>query len=159
MRTRVFLFIPLEAERCFPYKCPSEFYRVASFHSKKCNGERSFLQSKINLSQEDISSFNALEDTRICAGYEASLEVISEAESSSGPFDGILGFSQGAAMVGLYLAAKHQSTFKFVIYVASFKSKSEPHQHLYDGRARISEISCVDRAVLSFKPFNPSSPF
>jgi len=35
-------------------------------------------------------------------------------------------------MVGLYLAAKPQSTFKFVIYVASFKSKSESHQYLYD---------------------------
>jgi len=83
-------------------------------------------------------TFNALEVTHVCPGYEASLEAICEAESSSGPFDGILGFSQGAAMVGLYLAAKPQSTFKFVIYVASFKSKSEPHQHLYDASHRIS---------------------
>ena len=82
-------------------------------------------------------SFNALEDSKICPGFEASIEAIDEAESTLGPFDGILGFSQGAAMVGLFLGAKLQSTFKFVIYVASFKSKSEAHRQLYDGRIRI----------------------
>ena len=90
-----------------------------------------------SLPQEEILSFNALEDSKICPGFEASIEAIDEAESTLGPFDGILGFSQGAAMVGLFLGAKLQSTFKFVIYVASFKSKSEAHRQLYDGRIRI----------------------
>ena len=91
-------------------------------------------------SQDEIFSFNALEDTKICPGYEVSLAAISEAESTLGPFDGILGFSQGAAMVGLYLAANPRSSFKFVIYVASFKSKSESHSHLYDGMKVFAKI-------------------
>ena len=78
-------------------------------------------------------SFNALQETEICPGFEESLKAIRDAETSLGPFDGVLSFSQGAAMVGLYLAANPQTTFRFVIFVASFKSKSEAHQHLYDG--------------------------
>jgi len=88
--------------------------------------------------EAEISSFNALEDTKICPGFEASVNAIAEAEAALGPFDGILGFSQGAAMVGLYLAGAQQSSFKFVIFVASFKSKSEAHRHLYDASHKIS---------------------
>lgn len=86
----------------------------------------------------EISCFNALEETKICPGFEASVRAIAEAEAALGPFDGILGFSQGAAMVGLYLAGAQQSSFKFVIFVASFKSKSEAHRHLYDASHKIS---------------------
>lgn len=88
--------------------------------------------------EEEILSFNALEESLICPGFEASLEAIRRAESALGSFDGILGFSQGAAMVGLYLADNPQFSFKFVIYVASFKSKSEAHRHLYDASRQIS---------------------
>jgi len=87
-----------------------------------------------------ISSFNALEETKICPGFEASVKAIADAESALGPFDGILGFSQGAAMVGLYLAGAERSSlaFKFVIFVASFMSKSDAHRHLYDASHKIS---------------------
>jgi predicted esterase len=92
-------------------------------------------------SDPESLSFNAHDDATISPGFDHSLQVIEQAEVERGPFDGILGFSQGASMVGLFLAAKKSATsFKFVIFVASFRSKSSTHDHLYGEKIEIPSL-------------------
>ena len=61
---------------------------------------------------------------------------IEEALRENSPIDGVLGFSQGAAMLALVCALQQQrkitNTFKFAIVVAGFKSKSIQHKEYYD---------------------------
>ena len=82
-------------------------------------------------------SYNAMDKTDICTGYQDSLQSIKEQFLSEGPFDGIMGFSQGAAFVSLLCILKNDSTagidFKFAIMIAGFKSLVSPHAPLYRG--------------------------
>jgi len=89
--------------------------------------------------EDDFMSFNALETSEICPGFDDSVAAIHDALNTLGPFDGILGFSQGAAMVGLYLATLEDvpSQFKFAMFVASFKSKSSKHYQFYNESHKI----------------------
>jgi len=79
--------------------------------------------------------YNALDKTDITLGYKESVDVIKEKISEEGPFDGILGFSQGASFVSLLcvLRSKEGSgvDFKFVILIAGFRSQLTPHIELY----------------------------
>ncbi|XP_048756066.2 esterase OVCA2-like [Ostrea edulis] len=75
--------------------------------------------------------------TDCCKGYHESVQVIKQALVEQGPFDGILAFSQGAAMMSLICGLKEQDPespfqFDFVILVAGFKSRQKPHESLYE---------------------------
>ncbi|XP_043574102.1 esterase OVCA2 isoform X2 [Chiloscyllium plagiosum] len=80
-------------------------------------------------------SFNALDHVETCKGLEESLETISKAMAELGPFDGIMGFSQGAALVAMVCALKQKGDprfqFDFAILVAGFKSRCKLHEHFY----------------------------
>ena len=80
-------------------------------------------------------SYNALDTTDICTGYQESLQVIKEIFLSEGPFDGVLGFSQGAAFLSLLCTLRNDPTsnlnFKFAILIAGFKSLVSPHASMY----------------------------
>lgn len=57
-----------------------------------------------------------------------------------GPFDGILGFSQGAALVAMLCALQEQKleadfNFRFAILVAGFCSVCSQHRRFYEGPA------------------------
>ncbi|BES92466.1 ovarian cancer-associated gene 2 protein [Nesidiocoris tenuis] len=59
-------------------------------------------------------------------GIDASIEIVKEAVLNNGPFDGILGFSQGAALLGVISAYINSKAIdfpelKFVILVAGYK--------------------------------------
>lgn len=73
---------------------------------------------------EDVASFDAQ--------LSVSFQTISDAQTSLGPFDGILGFSQGASVIGYYLVdPAHKSPFQFAIFAA--KSPTRPHlKFLFD---------------------------
>lgn len=84
------------------------------------------------------NSYYALERTDCCLGFQASVDAIRTAFEEQGPFDGILGFSQGAAFVPLLGVLKHREPagplqFRFAILVAAFKSLVSPHSEYYDG--------------------------
>lgn len=81
-------------------------------------------------------SYNALDKTDISTGYQDSLQVVKEKFASEGPFDGIMGFSQGAAFAALLCILQSNPTeegvrFKFAILVAGFMSLVSPHAVLY----------------------------
>ncbi|XP_076362064.1 esterase OVCA2 isoform X2 [Tachypleus tridentatus] len=79
--------------------------------------------------------FCAQEVSDICKGFQESLDAVKQEFDSEGPFDGILGFSQGAAMVTLLCALKETQAFpyqfSFVFLIAAFQSNSKPHEALY----------------------------
>ncbi|ESP03179.1 hypothetical protein LOTGIDRAFT_224587 [Lottia gigantea] len=89
--------------------------------------------------------FRAQDETDCCKGYEESLDVIKKAFISQGPFDGVLGFSQGAAMVSLLCGLQELEPeacpkISFAIMVASFKSRSIPHCKLYEKKVTIPTL-------------------
>lgn len=82
--------------------------------------------------------YNALDKTDICLGYEESLRKVTEAFESQGPFDGVLGFSQGAAFVSLLCAVQERDPdspikFRFAVMIAGFRSLLTAHEEMYSG--------------------------
>ena len=82
------------------------------------------------------SSYYALERTDCCLGFQASIDAIQTAFEEQGPFDGLLGFSQGAAFIPLLGVLKQREPagriqFRFAILVAAFKSLVSPHSEYY----------------------------
>ena len=86
-------------------------------------------------SRED-NYYKAKDPSNCIKGYKESLEEIENFIQKEGPIDGILGFSQGAAMLGLICVLQQRKqlsyNFKFAIIVAGFRSRSEQHQEYYD---------------------------
>ncbi|XP_023713089.1 esterase OVCA2 isoform X2 [Cryptotermes secundus] len=79
--------------------------------------------------------FDAKKPSDICLGFENSLALIEKTFEELGPFDGLLGFSQGAGFVGI-LCGMQQSNwlkyeFSFAILVGGFKSQCHPHLNYY----------------------------
>jgi len=72
-------------------------------------------------------------------GFEGSLDLIQKTFELHGPFDGIIGFSQGAALLSLLCLIKTRAPetlspsvkFDFAVMVAAFKSKSTKHAKWY----------------------------
>ncbi|XP_053313080.1 esterase OVCA2 [Spea bombifrons] len=81
------------------------------------------------------NSFNAMDEARTCSGLEDSIETVAKAFSELGPFHGVLGFSQGAAMVAMLCALMQAGDtrfqFDFAVLVAGFKSRSVEHEKYY----------------------------
>ncbi|XP_043105980.1 esterase OVCA2 [Puntigrus tetrazona] len=85
-------------------------------------------------------SFNAQQECESSLGLEESVETVKSAVKDLGPFDGILGFSQGAALVAMLCALQEQKleaafNFRFAILVAGFRSACSQHQRFYEGPA------------------------
>lgn len=55
-------------------------------------------------SEQEADVFSALEEPAVCRGLEESLGMVAQALSRLGPFDGLLGFSQGAALAAFICA-------------------------------------------------------
>lgn len=59
---------------------------------------------------EPNDAFSSLKPSTLAKGFDESLSVIKETYTKDGPFDGILGFSQGAAMAAMVLAMSQQGS-------------------------------------------------
>ncbi|XP_033362346.1 esterase CG5412 isoform X2 [Bombus vosnesenskii] len=88
--------------------------------------------------------FKAIVPSDLAVGFEESIVVIEEAFKKFGPFDGILGFSQGAAFATLlcFMQQKNllQIKFEFAIIISGFKSLCIPHGIYYDGKISIPSL-------------------
>ncbi|XP_014663668.1 PREDICTED: ovarian cancer-associated gene 2 protein homolog [Priapulus caudatus] len=80
-------------------------------------------------------SYRAQDFTDIDDGFITSVDVIRAAFREHGPFDGVLGFSQGASMVSILCGMREQGDpdiqFKFAVLVAGYKSRSGCHDTFY----------------------------
>ena len=80
--------------------------------------------------------FKATDVSDTDKGFEESLALLRQTAALHGPFDGIMGFSQGAALAALIClmqeADKEEDfNFRFAILFAAFKSRSSRHAHWY----------------------------
>lgn len=77
-------------------------------------------------------------------GFEESLKHVEKVWREEGPFQGLLGFSQGACFAGLIclLSAKSMTSIKpqFVILAAGFKSGSLSHKNIYEETPTIPSL-------------------
>ncbi|CAA0827268.1 Rhodanese-like domain-containing protein 6 [Striga hermonthica] len=110
--------------------------------------------------------FDSLQYQQQTSGFDKSIDYLKTVFSREGPFDGILGFSQGAAMAALVSACKEKLKggvdFRFVILCSGFAVNMEefapegsincPSLHIFgnkDGRDR--QIDCrASRHLASF---------
>ncbi|XP_029783587.1 esterase OVCA2 [Suricata suricatta] len=76
-------------------------------------------------SEQEADIFNALSHPTVCRGLEEALGTVAQALKKLGPFDGLLGFSQGAALAALVCALGQAGDPrfplpKFIILVSGF---------------------------------------
>ncbi|NXP04958.1 OVCA2 Esterase, partial [Thinocorus orbignyianus] len=80
-------------------------------------------------------AFDAGEVAAAPAGLEESLSAVEAAMAEHGPFDGLLGFSQGAALAAMVCALRARGDPRFpvafAILVAGFASRAPAHAHFY----------------------------
>ncbi|MBN3318866.1 DPH1 synthase, partial [Atractosteus spatula] len=81
-------------------------------------------------------SFSAEESCASDLGLDESLEAVRQAVGERGPFDGVLGFSQGAALVAMLCARQERGQepgpgFRFAVLVAGFRSRCAGHAPFY----------------------------
>ncbi|CAK9830102.1 Esterase AGAP003155 [Anthophora retusa] len=88
--------------------------------------------------------FKAIVPSNLAAGFENSLTLVEKTFQECGPFDGILGFSQGAAFVTLLCSMQQknllQIKFDFAIIISGFKSMCAPHAIYYDEKISIPSL-------------------
>ncbi|XP_077978432.1 esterase OVCA2-like isoform X3 [Glandiceps talaboti] len=79
--------------------------------------------------------FDASDKTDVNKGFDKTLQLLENVFKEQGPFDGVLGFSQGATVVGFLCALKDDPgscfQFDFAILVAGFHSLSSMHDQYY----------------------------
>lgn len=90
-------------------------------------------------------SFNALQECERSLGIDESVAAVRDAVKGQGPFDGILGFSQGAAFVAMLCSLQERGlepdfSFRFAVVVAGFRSACQEHQVFYDVPLQIPSL-------------------
>ncbi|KAL3042761.1 hypothetical protein OYC64_020645 [Pagothenia borchgrevinki] len=90
-------------------------------------------------------SFSAQQQCEESLGLDESVAAVREAVRVQGPFDGILGFSQGAAFVAMLCSLQGQQlepdfSFHFAILVAGFPSACKEHQQFYNPPLQIPSL-------------------
>ncbi|XP_028277505.1 esterase OVCA2 isoform X2 [Parambassis ranga] len=90
-------------------------------------------------------SFNAQQQCEESLGLDESVIAVREAVRDQGPFDGILGFSQGAAFVAMLCSLQEQKlepelNFRFAILVAGFCSACKEHHKFYNSPLQIPSL-------------------
>ncbi|XP_044763796.1 esterase AGAP003155-like [Coccinella septempunctata] len=89
-------------------------------------------------------SFRGIRTGGPAIGFEESVQLVEETFEKLGPFDGILGFSQGACLVSLLCHLQEEkllkAKFKFAIMIAGFKSGSIPHSAYYNKTIAIPSL-------------------
>ncbi|XP_008292446.1 esterase OVCA2 [Stegastes partitus] len=96
-------------------------------------------------SDTQARSFSAQQQCEESLGLEDSVASVREAVKAQGPFDGILGFSQGAAFVAMLCSLQEQKVepefnFHFAILVAGFRSACKEHQKFYSAPLQMPSL-------------------
>ncbi|CAH1155183.1 unnamed protein product [Phaedon cochleariae] len=86
----------------------------------------------------DDMTFRGIRKGGPAVGFEESVKLVEDIFEKEGPFDGVLGFSQGACFVGLLCDMQQRGltkfNFSFAIMSSGFKSGSLPHLKYYGDR-------------------------
>ncbi|XP_025961439.2 esterase OVCA2 [Dromaius novaehollandiae] len=101
-------------------------------------------------------TFEAQEEAAAPAGLEESLAAVAVALAERGPFDGLLGFSQGAALAAMACALRARGDPRFpvtfAILVAGFASRAPAHGHFYQQPIALPTLHVVGDADAVIPP-------
>ncbi|XP_014212925.1 esterase OVCA2 [Copidosoma floridanum] len=79
--------------------------------------------------------FQAIVPSNLSVGFEDSIQLIKNIFKEKGPFDGLIGFSQGGSFVSLLCVMQQRNIlpikFNFAIIISGFKSLCKPHELYY----------------------------
>ncbi|XP_015183236.1 PREDICTED: UPF0483 protein CG5412 [Polistes dominula] len=93
--------------------------------------------------------FKATVPSDHCIGFEESLELVKKTHQEQGPFDGILGFSQGAAFATILCIMQKKNMypfrFNFAIIISGFKSLCKLHAEYYTETIDIPSLHIYGR--------------
>ncbi|XP_074625671.1 esterase OVCA2-like isoform X1 [Acropora palmata] len=125
-------------------KLPLEFVYITAPNKIPCNDGGVVEGSNEYgwwFSTED-DTYDPLTPTDVTKGFGESLEVVKTTFNDKGPFDGVLGFSQGACFLSILCALREQGDlqFKFAILVAGFKSRSTSHGVYYSTQIKFPTL-------------------
>ncbi|KAK0174732.1 hypothetical protein PV327_010468 [Microctonus hyperodae] len=89
--------------------------------------------------------FKATEPSNLSVGFEESLAVIENVFKNDGPFDGVIGFSQGASFISILCAMQQMKQsesikFDFAVLISGFKSLCQPHAKFYNEKISIPTL-------------------
>ncbi|XP_017877873.2 esterase AGAP003155 [Ceratina calcarata] len=94
--------------------------------------------------------FKATVPSDLAVGFEASVALVEKTFQESGPFDGILGFSQGAAFATILCFMQQRDLlsikFDFAIIISGFKSLCKPHATYYNDKISIPSLHIYGRS-------------
>jgi len=89
--------------------------------------------------------FKATHESNLCIGFDESVERCKRFVEENGPFDGVIGFSQGAALAILLCSIQELNEwnfgFNFVVLFSGFLSKCSLHSKLL--KNKLSLISLI----------------
>ncbi|XP_062448565.1 esterase OVCA2 [Rhea pennata] len=101
-------------------------------------------------------TFEAQEEAAAPAGLEESLAAVAAALAERGPFDGLLGFSQGAALAAMVCALQARGDPRFpvafAVLVAGFASCAPAHSHFYQQPIALPTLHVVGDADAVITP-------
>ncbi|GMH44089.1 hypothetical protein BSKO_12023 [Bryopsis sp. KO-2023] len=118
--------------------------------------KRAWLVSPATGERPPITSFDETQYSTQTDGWEESLERIRRAFDEQGPVDGVMGFSQGASVVGTLCALKQigaipENSFRFAILASGYLSSVGEHRALMEslGSIQVSSLHIFgsDRSV------------
>ena len=113
-------------------------------------------------------SYDAIEKTDCDLGFEQTLDYINKVFEEKGPFDGILGFSQGACLAAILckLATSENERYKFIrfkfgIIIAGFMSGQVQHEIYYDNKINMPTLHVIGKTdkVIPFELSNKLTDF
>lgn len=95
-------------------------------------------------SSGDRDYFSA-RDTSLCSrGFDESVAAVRQLIAASGPFGGVVGFSQGAAFASLLCTLQQNGAedfgFKFAVLISGFRTTATSLQHLCSVRLRLPSL-------------------
>nr|CAI5831627.1 unnamed protein product [Callosobruchus analis] len=92
----------------------------------------------------DDNTFRGIRKGGPAIGFEESVKLIEQIFVEEGPFDGLVGFSQGACFVGLLCDLQQRGltkfNFSFAVLASGFKSGSLPHLKYYSDRINLPSL-------------------
>ncbi|NWX97939.1 OVCA2 Esterase, partial [Nothoprocta ornata] len=101
-------------------------------------------------------SFEAREAAAAPRGLDESLSAVAAALAEHGPFDGLLGFSQGAALAAMACALRAAGDGRFpvafAVLVAGFASRAPAHAAFYRQPIALPTLHVVGRADAVIAP-------
>uniref|UniRef100_A0A336LJZ1 CSON008440 protein n=1 Tax=Culicoides sonorensis TaxID=179676 RepID=A0A336LJZ1_CULSO len=87
---------------------------------------------------KDDGTFKGSDKCAAAIGFEESLKLVEEVWETQGPFQGIMGFSQGASFTGLICSLASRGMTKinprFAVMASGFKSQSLAHRSYYESK-------------------------